>query len=373
MFIFNRLIGISIYVMTLIIICLFIRYSKKSNIKYFLFIYFILLCLMAFFYEPYETSDLYRIREYANALSQYSLENFISIIFNQNTPLASTPLAMIYYRILGQLGDLRWISCVSCAIIYFFIFKMIYEITIKYNISSQTVAIVLFLIMSMDYFMPCIATIRSYISCILVAYNIYREIFKGKFSLINILFYLVSIFMHSIGIALVLFRLGCFNFIECKSIKLKMIVCMITMMFLIRFSFITKILANASQILKSYLFNNIYFYVWEVIICFMCFLILIYILFKAKKFHTFLLINKTNYRIIVKVLMILFLLSFVQFTFMQRLSFFCTVIMIPILLITLNDDKYVKKIRTRQILMFCSLVILILVCSRGYLCSLKFF
>ena len=60
MFIIERLIGVTIYSLFLFLICILLKFTTISS-RLIIRIYFVFLCVLSFFYEPYITADLYRI------------------------------------------------------------------------------------------------------------------------------------------------------------------------------------------------------------------------------------------------------------------------------------------------------------------------
>ena len=60
MYLYERIIGISVYVVITFIMILAIYKSDKSKLKKILTIYLFFLCILAFFYIPSKTDDLYR-------------------------------------------------------------------------------------------------------------------------------------------------------------------------------------------------------------------------------------------------------------------------------------------------------------------------
>jgi len=76
MFLFERLIGVGIYSLVLVIVCFSLVGKGIKTIKRRLFFYSIILSIMAYNFVPYETADLYRIYEYVDAFQKYSFSSF---------------------------------------------------------------------------------------------------------------------------------------------------------------------------------------------------------------------------------------------------------------------------------------------------------
>ena len=66
--------------------------------------------------------------------------------------------------------------------------------------------------------------------------------------------------------------------------------------------------------------------------------------------------------------------GFVEFNFFQRTNWFLTILMIPLIVQLLRVSNYSNSNRViRNNLVFMSLIMLVVACARGDLCSLKFF
>ena len=114
------------------------------------------------------------------------------------------------------------------------------------------------------------------------------------------------------------------------------------------------------------MFNrNAYGYLWEIFICFLQLLIQIIVYLTIKKKN--IIIDK-DYIKFSGLLILISITSFIQFAFMQRFSFFCAVVALPNQ-ISAFDEMSIKSKKRIAVIAFLSLV---LTCTRGYLCSLKF-
>ncbi len=207
MFVLARIFGVLSYVVSSIFFLMLAKRVKKSQTKIVIMLYLFVLCIIAYFYEPYITSDLYRIRIYVKDCASMSWENLFISIKEGTSALASTPASMIYYKLIGMFENDGMIAAISCLIIYGMIFFMLVDYKQRMNISNRSFVFVLFCFIAMDYFMPSIATIRSYLAAVFVAFCIYRENIKNKLGVLNIFLYVAALFLHSIGVALVAFRL----------------------------------------------------------------------------------------------------------------------------------------------------------------------
>ena len=143
MFLIERLIGVSIYVYALIMVCLLIAFSniKCKNI---LRLYLLVLGGMGFFYQPYITADLYRIYE---AMEWYATFRFPQFYETLVIP-SSVPTSRILFWLVGKTGIVELLPLLSALLCYSLIFYILETSAKRYNISRQNLAVTLFFLMS---------------------------------------------------------------------------------------------------------------------------------------------------------------------------------------------------------------------------------
>ena len=375
MYIYSRLFGIFTYCLTLLIFLFFIKNDvNKRNSKVIFFFFLLFLTIIAYFYAPAPEADLYRIQIYAIDFSKYSWSEFFSLLMKNQIGLSSTPISAILYRILGLTGNVKLISAFSCAFTYGLVFYVIFKESKRLNVSSYSLFFVVLLMFSMDYYMPVIATIRSYLASVLIFFNIYLENKNGKINIINLLIYLVAILTHSIGIVLVIIRFISLIFQKSYKLTHKIIYLMIiflTSIFL--FSSADNLLIDLINRFSYYSSSNdSYSYAWEYICLFIMLFIQCSVLYTLHNKKRILKNFKLDiYYDISKFCAIILILFCWQFSFFQRISFFLFLLEIPLMLLINN-----KKIKLKYIILNKStlliFVLMLLTVSRGYLCSLKF-
>lgn len=374
MFLTARVFGIFSYLLSSMFFLMLAKRVKNSQTKIVMMLYLLVLCFMAYFYEPYITSDLYRIRIYVKDCAAMSWGNLFTSIKEGTSGLSSTPAAMIYYKLIGLFDNDGIIAAVSCLIIYGMIFNMLIDYKQRKNISNRTFVFVLFCFMAMDYFMPSIATIRSYLSAVFVAFCIYRENIKHKFNVINILLYILALFFHSIGVALVMFRIVCFMLEKGSSTLMRIFKILVILICAIVATLYLKTYVE-QNILKAvgYLKNNIYSYVWEWILCLIQTVIFWIVIKRAKENEIFQSVNELkNYKRLLILSEVALILCNVSFAFLQRWCFFVALIILPVFMQTIEKETIMGNKKTKKLLLYASMIVYILTCSRGYLCSLKF-
>lgn len=366
MFIVSRIIGIGSYTAVLLGGYIAIKRMAKQELPIVLMTLTMLLSLMAYFYVPHENADLYRIDLYAKSFSKYSLPDMIRICVENKTPLASTPAALIFY---GLMGDGHRIAFVTSFVSLTLIIRVLLDVQERCELSQDTMALVILGFLSLDVFMPIIATVRSYLSCVLVAYSLYWEIVERRISPWHWILYGIAAMMHSIGIILVMLRVVYFVFAEKDSLKLQIIAGAVTLLGLAAAApLLSRMLRSSVDSMASYLSSGeAYSYIWEQLICGVHFLVCCVILLR------YLRLDRTSeypaYAKIMKLTLVLYGASFVQFAMMQRFSYFCALLFLPAVGICAEYDGDRSIIIPYKLI---SLALLAVTCTRGYLCSLKF-
>ena len=120
MFIIERIFGISAYMLVLLLVCFLLSKTNmpcKSALRFYLFC----LSVMAFFYKPYITADLYRIFEQMEYFSSMDFDRFWSdFVLN-----SSTPLSRLLYWFFGKTGCNKLLPVFSACFCYSLIFYVI--------------------------------------------------------------------------------------------------------------------------------------------------------------------------------------------------------------------------------------------------------
>ena len=123
---------------------------------------------------------------------------------------------------------------------------------------------------------------------------------------------------------------------------------------------------------EGYYEHGRYKYVWERVIFIIQTLVQIYILFKAYVYKIFTENKFIYYKSVISMAVIVLIICHLNVTFMQRWIIFSAILEIPILMKLLQKEKEFRKKNIRNFMIITSLVTFIFVCSRGNLCSLKF-
>ena len=364
MFLTARLFGIFAYIFVMVIFLLIINYIKQYKIKYVLFFYLIILCTIAYFYVPYITTDLFRHNVVAKNLSEMSWYEFWDVVKGS----FSNVFTLFYFRYFSN-----YLATVTCFIIYGVIFYVIYKSTQQNKSTKRILIIVLLWIMTNDFFLIGITNIRSYIAVSFISVCIYREIFQHKFGPINIVLYLCAIETHSIGIVLVVFRVIAYLLMKWQlTIWNVILFLMIIIAAVLGTNFYLPLLYSSIDKFENYYNYNDYNYFWERLIFIIQTLVQIYILFRAYKYKIFKEENFAYYKSVVTMAVIVLAICHLHVTFAQRWIFFSAILEIPILARILQKDYEFYRKNMSAFMILTSLITFAFVCSRGNLCSLKF-
>ena len=204
MYIAERIISIAIFLTITFITA--IKLSKTNDykvIKKTLVTFVIILSLLSFFYIPQLSSDLTRLRiMYENRYVGMNFEKYIEIL--KTTSIYTTHT---YYYLISKIGIIELISVFSCIINYSIICYILYDYAKNRNINGFSIANAFLVYIFIGEYVEVVSGFRSMCSFTLFFFCIYREFFKNKTILSDIIFYLLAIGFHNAVVPLVFIRL----------------------------------------------------------------------------------------------------------------------------------------------------------------------
>lgn len=377
MFLFQRLIGVSIYAVCVLWFYMYI--PRVKGLKLHLTIYCFLLGLMGFFYVPLSGSDLGRVQLTMKAYAKLSLEEIVSRMMD-----SSAPLGVLYYHLIGHLGDERLLPFINALLTYGICFSILLRCQKSISCKVSNISLVLLFFMSRGLLMMTIANIRTMLSLAIVGYAIYLQLAEKQPILKCLIIMLVGAFVHNVGMLATILFMAFYIISGAKGRKrfftfVEMIV-FGGAFFIYGGSFVTSAAEKGIHYLTA---QSGYFYVWEMILSLIVIITTLFLLYVYKRKYQ-LLSNKCREEKICfgKELMqfqcfvaiICFTLIFVEFNSGMRLSWLVAILDMPVFLIIL-ENKYISREqagKVRNFLKVVSSVMLFLACSRGDLCSLKF-
>lgn len=373
MYLTARLIALSIYCAILVGFCISI--SKIKYTRFQLFLYVLVLATMGFFYVPDISSDLYRIRDLLPIYLHFPWSTLIS---------GETPVANVYYHLVSHLGDGRWLPAITAFLTYSFCFTILYQSTKKYNLSRGMVALILFFFMSRGLLMMTIANIRTMLSLSILAYCIYKETVEKKSLITYFPLLLLAALTHSATMANTMIYLSFYILYGIRSRNLLSNLIQ-GFMFVVGGGFflvtyIQRAFLRGQGYLSSSQEGTGFFYIWEfafsITLLLFTLAIIIYFLtsksvHQAQKDTS----GKKLISYIVYLACINLLMCFVEFNIAYRTSWLVAILDMPLLAILFGNSGLPRRkwVLLKYIVFIFSWVLLVAVCARGDLCSLKFF
>lgn len=376
MYLFERLISVSIYTSFIFIFYILITRIKTKDIKYVLIAYWIIIGIMAFWYKPMESSDLSRLTPIMNGYSNMEFSELLDYI---NEKRLSTPLEPIYYYIIGKLGNESWLPCITALIVYGLLFNIAYDYFKKNKVTKKNLAIGLLLFMSRGLFHIIIGNIRTGISVSIIAWCVYQEKINDKKIIKNFPLYVIAASMHTIGQILLIIRLVLNITDKNRSSKHKIfykvtgvILLLIVYYISVKYGIYDRLMRKSESYISKYLEHIGYFYIWEYIINILYISFSFYLYKKNKKITME--SGKCDYdEYFKKIIIIDIALIPIEYNLFYRLGWFVAFLQLPFTMRLLNNyentPQYSKVVGKIQAF---SCLILFLEALRGDLCGLKF-
>lgn len=383
MFLIERIIGIGAYCAALFLFCGYLAINDKAKLSNVLRAYLLVLVLLAFFYYPDVTMDLYRLRIEINSWMNYSTIRILEVAMN-----SSTPGWYIYGYFLGKSGIDGLLPAVTALIVYRNIFKVICRSCNKFNIKNREAAKIAFCFMSVgSVFVTTISNIRTMLGMSIVLVCVYEELVEGKNVFKNIWKYIIAASFHQVVLTVILVRFGYLLFE--KNIKKRNVVFIkflrvggVALLLGGLLMFGSGILESVQNKALSYLSGDTYSYVWEYVIGWINLVAIVISLIQAQKIQKK---NKSNEIKNVSRLLLLYLIPTIVFAYeysiFRRYEIFCSMLWCVILSYNLlNKSKQISvmvsprfRFKYVDIMMAIGFVNLLISCTRGDLCGYKFF
>ena len=362
MYLIPRIIGVGIYALLLIIVYYLIPRTKRWSIP--LNIYTIALALMGFFYVPMSGSDLTRIYPVVHLYAEYVLneqESWAAIM------ASGTPVAALYYHVVGNLGDDRWLPFINAFL---------------------TLGLCFTLFMSRGLLMMTIANIRTMLSMAIIALCIYKELVEHKSFIKYFPLLIIAALIHTAGIAAVMIFIVYYVLKGRKGRNRLFSSVGVIVLAVVAYTYGRVYIQVAIEKGIDYLSYSQasigYFYIWEFVLSLTIIFITLYILSVY-----YLKINrvsgldvykkeKEDYRAFMGFMLFLTLIVLVailiEFNIGLRLSWLIAILDMPLLLMIFISQRCPDafKHKLRRLIKIVSFGLLFIACTRGDLCSLKF-
>lgn len=377
MFLFERVFGFSLYMFVLLFVCILLSKTTLSS-KITLRFYIFCLCVMAFFYEPYITADLYRTFEMMSYFAEMDFRYFWANYAYGD----STAIAKLLYWCIGKTGINSLLPVFSAFACYSFIFYIILKTQKLFSVSKKNVAYVLFFVMTTSIYISVIGGIRMMLALSMIAFSYFRNTIEKKGNLFDVFLYVAAFFLHTmslpvIGIGIVVAVLNSSSKFASKFVTFIAIAVLFCVL-LNKYRYFIDDLYE--KILYYIVQGNGYYDIWEYI---MGCLILFVLLFLMYEFHRFQ--ETAEYRILKPYNAVMLWSMVIAVCFCFEFSIFyrfggqlAVIFSIPMMMVTLEktsgkQSRVLKGTDFRSILMLLNLIIAFISCTRGSLSSLKFF
>lgn len=376
MFLLERFFGIATYMLILLFVCFFLL---KTNVtcKSILRFYVVCLCVMAFFYKPYITADLYRIFE---QMEYFSSMDF-GLFWKDFALESSMPFARLLFWVFGKTGVFALLPAFSALICYSLIFYTINKTKEIYHISNQTIAIVLFYIMTTSIYISVIGGIRMMLALSMIVFAYFRGTVEKKITIVDIFLYGLSLFTHSVSAVVVCICVCASLFASGKNIwrKIGLSIGAIGVGGVAVVLFSDRV-DRLYQKFLEYVLGDKHSDLWEYMMGAIIILMLFFMFLEIHrlcKHAEYVNVKKYNLASIISVaLAVCFCFEFSMF---YRFGGHVAVLFsIPSMMVVLEKTKgkssvLMAGVDFRSIMIVLTLIMAAISCARGSLCSLKFF
>lgn len=344
------------------------RAATPQAISRYLNQYLVVLCIMAFFYIPSASADLFRWRELSEPWKYNGFEWFWS-----NRVLTSrVPLGHLFIY-LCQITDIDGLLPMLCALGFFGnLFHIIKCESLRQNRSSDSVALALLFVMCTGEFLAVISGVRYLLACSIVFRSVYDEMYGNKSMLRSIPFYIIAVLLHTAAIPLIAMRLICLNPANSYlTLILNFIAIVVVLVATLQFGDIY--IDTALQKYDSYTSTDSYSYGWEYLISSLALIVIVFFMWRLWRYYP---LGFVKEKVSIKLLAIVILFALVNvstYSIYHRFVSICIVLSVPMLLTYLNLSYSNGHKQSRRFIISFSMFILFLACTRGNLCGYKFF
>ena len=366
----ERLLGVGAYALLVALVYLLLSrtYSYRS-VNRILNVALVVLCVLAFFFVPDESKDLYRLREMGELWKDYTLGEFLSSGILSST----TPLSYVLIYLCTQTGIGGFLPMISAFVFYTNVFYILKDVYRNTNISSRMLALDFLFFMSAGAFLEVISGVRCFMALSIVARCIYDEMVRGKSVLRSIPLYVIACLLHLSCIPVVAIRVLFLLFLEKKRSVTHLAISSLSVMLVgflaIRYG--QGLIGNMLEKANEYLSSESYSYVWEYVIGFIQWGVIVGVLIGSRHMREQD-IGLTNLTKFMRLFLAVNMLFFFEYSIFHRFLVISAMLFIPFLA-SVREDESPRFNALRRCILLGGILILILACVRGNLCGYKFF
>ena len=363
----ERLAGVITYSAIVLIVFLLIKSSNsmrkmRISLNFCLF----LLTILAFFFVPAQTSDLYRWRQLTPYWQGMSFPEF----FSTKLRGSSYPIGLLYIYLL-QHTRIEGLLPAFCAFVFFYNIFAILKLMAKKGAGENSIAVAFFFFMSTGRFLEVISGIRSLVAISILAHVFCLEFVDKKPIWKGIVWGVVASLIHPLALIVLLIRMVFYIFQPSihffkRLLGIALDLCLLFLFYRFGRTYID----NAFDTATSYISSTQYSYIWEYIIASIVLLLMVFfmtIVFRNRQRISKEMKTLAAFNLCFLLLEIVFAF---QYSIMHRLVTFSSIMMMPLLVYVFeqNPPKHLTRFVT-----LISVLILLLACSRGDMSSFKFF
>lgn len=357
----ERMISVAIYGILMLVFAFILKDSKRP--KKILFIYTIILVVLAFLYKPNPGYDLERIYSFfSDYYSKMSYNNLIVTLKKSFIPTVN-----IFYYLISKSGIYGLAPAICCFIFFNSVFSVLCNVFKKYNIKGIKRSILLIFIMSMGTYLELISNLRTMTAFAIIFYCFYNEIANNKSIVKHIPLYLIASTTHLVALVVSILRFCIYPLQKNKWKLFYMILPLFIVMAL--YFYYGDVIEQISYTDSYYKLYVGYSYFPEYLLMS---IVTIYILF-IKIIHRKELINAGDIKIfnIFSLLLLIIMISkFSEYTIFHRIGTLHFLVNMPIM------AKYVSLLKFKNglyFMFFISMIALFLTGVYGNLSGFKFF
>jgi hypothetical protein len=294
---------------------------------------------------------------------------------------SSSPASRLLFWFFGKTGINALLPAFSAFFCYSLIFYTIRKTKQLFNISNQTVAIVLFHIMTTSIFISVVGGIRMMLALSMITFSYFRATVEKKITVIEILFFIVSTFIHTtsfVAIGIVaLTLLFDSNKSALKKIGSAVAIGVIAAVFVVKFSGTAQGLYNK---FLDYILGDKHSDMWEYLMGAFITVVLLLVFGEFRHLRKDFDCSNVNKCNLAAVFCVILAICFCfEFSIFYRFGGHLAVMFsIPSMMIALEKTKgkssvFIRGVDLKTLVILLSCIIAAISCARGSLCSLKFF
>ena len=373
MHLIERFISLSVFTLLTGITLAGVACLRGKQYKIVLLMYWLGLAVLAYFFIPETTMDLYRLHQSCgNGFCLYSWKQLLYIL-----PQTSTPAWLLYgWGLFQVFGQVDWLQTVTWLWGGFNILYIVTHTIDSDNITHKNRALLLFSVIAIgSFYSGLMIGLRNILSFSIILWCFYRETLENKSFLLHLPFYFFAALLHQAGLVLVLIRVA-FLFSVYKNILVRyVLLCIIGGAFVFLFVhgnfFVDKALDKAYSYSTD---PDEYVYYWSMLIAFINQVQIALILYNYKRKITLCLLHLNPFFYMSLLLLVISLAALpFSFAIFSRFTLASSLLTVPLLGKLLAPQLHLRNKLLVQSLWLLGIVIFFLSISRGNLCGYKFF